>query len=437
MWQIIQTSYEVKKALGSHLEYLRKIDPLKAERDKTIALKKKLIKQFGSKCAYCNGEGSVDAAHIIPLEIGAKTAEDNMILLCKDCHKAYDSGHMSIRKMQVFARDFKLGKVSSLGEKIAVQEKPQGSITKAPASLSPLFDDLLDMQKSNKFAKAVRLVKKELKRTDLSNEEKVYLTIKLGELTRRRAARGVLEESLRYLESIDEGKVPKSCKPVYYYEIGYANRLLGNHKKALNIYLKGINATPTDSGADNVAAEVNKILCEMAVSDKLTPKQERTLTKRLNDLKVKCQKAGGYWGERWELNCIAHNLQVSIKARNEKASWKKFKTYQESYFSSELSKGWDAGSKQSYSLLKGLVFVLFPRNEEDFEMGISLLARTFLARLGYRQRFEGIRDAGMGLAVGLDKKGGQRNVKVAKVLNYLMSRTIDGTSYIWPWRGEG
>ncbi len=437
MLQSIQTSYEVKMALRSHLEYLRQLDPLKAERDRTAALKNKLIKQFGSKCAYCNSEGSVDAAHIIPLEIGAKTTEDNLILLCKDCHETYDDGHMPISNMQAFARAFKVGEKSSLGEKIAIQEKPQGSITKATASLCLLSDDLLDMQKSNKYAKAVRLVKKVLKRKDLNNEEKVYLTIKLGELTRRRAACGVLQESLRYLESIDEWRVPKKYKPVYYYEIGYVNRLLGHHEKALDIYLKGMNETSTGSGPDSVAVEVNKILCEMAGSDELAPNQERALTKRLNALIVKCQKAGGYWGGRWELNCIAHSLQVSIKARNKKESWKKFTTFKESFFTSDVSKGWDAGSKQSYSLLKGLVFVLIPRNDKDVEMGISLLARSFLARIGYRQRLEGIRDAGMGLAIGLEKKGGQRNAKAAKALNDLMNRTVDGTSYIWPWRGEG
>jgi tetratricopeptide (TPR) repeat protein len=434
--QIIQTSNEAKKALGSYFKNLCKLDPLQSERKKTAAFKNKLISKFDSKCAYCNAKGSIDAAHIIPLEIGAKTTENNLILLCKHCHKTYDDGHLSISEMQTFARAFKVGEISSPGKKIALLNKPQGSITEAPASISSLSDDLLDMQRSNKHKKAVILIKKELGRRDLSNEEKIYLTIKLGELTRRRAARGVLDESLRYLESIDDSTVSKKYKPLYYYELGYVNRLVGNHERALDIYLKAREATSTSSGADNVATAVNFILCEMAGSDVLTSKQEQMWTEQLNKLAVQSQMTGGYWGGRWELNCRAHNLQVSIKARNEKTSREEFKTYQKSYFDSNVSKGWDVGSRQSYSLLKGLMFVLFPRTDENFETGIGLLARSFLARLGNRQRLEGIRDAGMGLAFGLKRKGGQRNVKIAKVLNDLMTRTVDGTSYIWPWRGE-
>jgi hypothetical protein len=49
-----------------------------------------------------------------------------------------------------------------------------------------------------------------------------------------------------------------------------------------------------------------------------------------------------------------------------------------------------------------------------------------------RQRPEGIRDVGLGLAVGFRKS--RLKLRMATALNELMERTMDGTSLLWPYR---
>ena len=187
---------------------------------------------------------------------------------------------------------------------------------------------------------------------------------------------------------------------------------------------------------DYVAASVNEILCEMTALEKISRKQAEDFEHRFHELKAIAVKFGKYWGGRWALNCTIHTLQTRIKARNKDGSWSALNKLLNIYYDWDISTGWDAGARQTMSQLEGIVYMLSPYTNSDFDRGIGLLARAFMSRLGYLQRPEGIRDVGFCLARGLRKKGGEDMKRTANILERLMHQTVDSTSVIWPWRSE-
>jgi hypothetical protein len=294
------------------------------------------------------------------------------------------------------------------------------------------------MQRERKFFKAIKTVIGALDNDKLTETEQTYLLIKRAELFRRRSARGVVQQALEYLLEITPQKIPARYRPVYYYELNYVHRLLGNHNEAAQVIRLSAKASLACSGSqpqvDYVAALANELLCNLSGIAKLSTNQARQFEKKLTELRVIAEKCGEYWGGRWALNCAAHTLQVRIKANDERGSWKLLEELKNIYFDSDVTNGWDSGGYQTISSLEGLIHVLFPQSYEDIHTGVGLLARSFMTRLGPRQRPEGIRDAGFGLSIGMCKTKDKSLIHLSKYIEKLMKQTVDGTSVLWPWR---
>ncbi len=62
-------------------------------------LRKAYKKRFGYICMYCLNSGN-HSHHIVPLSKGGRDREDNIILLCFDCHKK--------AKLHSYFRDFQV-----------------------------------------------------------------------------------------------------------------------------------------------------------------------------------------------------------------------------------------------------------------------------------------------------------------------------------------
>lgn len=435
----IESTADIRNRLSDYLDIIAQLDPLPRERSLTGAIKRKLQERYGSVCGYCGKTAELDAAHIIPLEIGARTTEDNIILLCKPCHNYYDCGHLSINAMSKVAEEWRGGISPKKTRKpLSSFHPPKPSITLPPDSLRKIFDAVLQMQRERKFVKAIRAVVRELENDNLTETERIYLQIKRAELFRRRSAKGVVHKALQYLLEINPQRISAKYLPVYFYELNYVHRLMGNHNEAARVVRRSAKASLACSGGrpqvDYVAALANELLCNMATIETLSKNQARDFERRLIELKRISEKCGEYWGGRWALNCAAHTLQVRIKAHDVKGSWRLLDELRNLYFDSDVTNGWDSGGYQTISLLEGLVHVLFPKSAQDIGSGIGMLARSFMTRLGPRQRPEGIRDAGFGLAVGMRKTKDNSLIHLSKHLENLMQQTVDGTSVLWPWR---
>ena len=434
---LIETSSQVKKALGNHLHVIKELDPLPEQREKTKSLRKQLVKQFGERCALCSSNDKVQAAHIVPLEIGSTTDINNLILLCRKHHSLYDTGHLSINSMIQVARDWRNGK--SLSGNIFVENvNVKAAITEPPASIKDTFDQVLVFQRERKLKKASDLLKGMLGNRAISKKDANYLFVKLAEITRRRDAQGVLRQARFYINKVDLNCLHRKYLSVFYYENFYIHRLTGFHAKAQQM----ANLSAESSLKENkgkaiplgyVAARTNALLCELTQYDKPNSSQLKYFVSELDKLEEIAQHHGQYWGGRWALNCAAHRLQVYLKAKNEK-SLLELENLRNLYYEMDIRTGWDSGGLQSISLLEGLTNVSFSELSSDIKKGVRLLARSFLSRLKRSQRFEGIRDAGFGLAIGFSKLG--KYSKTASILTDVMNRTIDGTSYIWPWKAS-
>ncbi len=66
---------------------------LKIHRKPSSALRKKLLEKYNHACVSCgikNEDIPLEIAHIFPLVSGGETTEDNLILLCPNCHRTFD-----------------------------------------------------------------------------------------------------------------------------------------------------------------------------------------------------------------------------------------------------------------------------------------------------------------------------------------------------------
>ncbi len=437
---LIESTYVLRNRLGHHFDIIKKLDPLPRERKLTSQIGRKLIKEYGQICGYCQKERKVEFAHIIPLEVGGTTNKENIILLCKKCHGLYDSGFLSIYAMQEIAKEWRAIKYpTSPRPPMDNIDRPAAAITPPPKSVKDVLEKVLILQSKRWYRQAINILKNELSNPQLNYTKRSYLLIKIAELNRRRSAHGVVKEALTILQTIKYEKLPPKYLPIYYYELGYVHRLTGNHSEAVKIFhqsaeaSKGINQEDA-STLGYIAASVNEILCSLAAKESLNRKEAMKLIDRLKRLEKMAVKNKKYWGGRWALNCVAHRLQICLKWGNKQESQKTLNEWRDRYFRSDLRSGWDAASKQSISLLEGLTRTIFPKNDVDLNIGISLLARSFITRLGFRQRPEGVRDVGFGLIKGIRRAKLNFPEDTMELIEKLMDRTIDGTSYLWPWR---
>ena len=438
MSDFIESTYVFRKELGHYFEDVKQLDPLPKQRKLTRRIGAHLIKEFGNECACCQLIGTVEIAHIIPLEIGGTTKEENLILLCKKCHRFYDSGSLSIHAMQDFSKKWRAGNPQGCSQNILKEiRSPAPAMTQPPKSLSELLKIVLNFQKKGWYNKAIKTIELKLLDSNLDNSARLYLLRKKAELTRRRSARGVIAEALTILQNLDVKKIPPKQRPIFFYELGYVHRLGGNHAEASRIYQESAAISRSNgSNLEYIAASVNEILCLLASKDSLSHKEAIEIIDRLSSFEKIAEEYGRYWGGRWALNCTAHKLQVCLKWGDKDQSWKALKELQNRFFNSDLQNGWDAASKQSISLLEGLVRTMFPRDDADLDIGIGLLTRAFVTRLGPRQRPEGIRDVGFALVKAIRKTEKTFPENAINLIERLTKQTIDGTSYLWPYKAD-
>jgi len=442
MLETIESTYLIRKRLGNHLMLLKNLDPLRQERQLTRKWRRILIDKFGTTCGYCAASRGVDTAHLIPLEIGGTTVCENLILLCSGCHERFDTGRVSIHAMSEVANEWRRGMVSaSPRPALDDMRPPSPTFTEPLGSIRGVLHKISDFQTQRKYVKATKFIDQYLANSRPINSERYYLLIKRAELTRRRSARGVLDEALYSLQALKLNKLPERYLPWFYYEYAYVQRLRGNHDGAANLMRRSAEVSQKIEKSGRlslgfIAASVNEILCQMAIRDSLTEIQVRDFRDRLDELRKVAAEHGQYWGGRWALNCVAHKLQVRLKKRDKDGSWKELTELRTLYYQSDIRSGWDSAARQTMSLMEGLTRVLFPCDDSDLNRGIDLLSRSFMTRLGSRQRPEGIRDAGLGLIVGLRVKGLRKMEETCTVLEGLMNQTMDGTSVLWPWRAN-
>ena len=434
--ELIETSSQLRKALGKHVVVIKTFDPSPKEGERTEPFRKKLIKSLGERCAICNSPDHIQAHHIVPLEMGGVTEIDNLILLCKKHHHSCHEGRVSITSMFQIRDEWIKGGKGFLDRILSSDGSSEThAIVEPPPNIKNDLNQVLSLQTERKLAIAADRLTELLRKNANVSDIRSFLFIKLAENSRRRDKKGALCKALSYIGKVDLNSLHPKYRHEYDYENLYIYRIAGFHKaahKIANLSAKSLEGLKEKiQQLEYVTASTNALLCELAEYAEPTPSQVKYLVNRLNQLENVAQKYRKYWGGRWALNCAATRLTVYVKAKDKSKSIDELENVTKLFYNQDIRTGWDSEAFQSISLLKGLTGVLFSDNFREFNKGLEMLARSFIARLGKIQRFEGIRDAGFGLAIGFRKLN--KHLETADVLFNTMNRTIDGTSYIWPW----
>ena len=437
---LIDSASVLRKKMGRHYAAVRALDPLPAARARVSAIKRKLIGDAPiTLCRYCRRPlkyREVKCAHIVPLGIGGLPPDDcNVILLCATCHDSYDrSGALSIAGMQQVAARWQEGVRPRRTPLLTPKSPHKPTIVPGPRSVRATLSHVLDLQRGRQYPAALNVIRRRLADANLGNTARVCLLIKRAEITRRGSGKGVIEQALYYLEAIDPAEVPAKYKPVFYYELGYVNRLLGRPDRAAGFMALSTDASRGLARTAYVAARANEIACQVARLDELDQLEANAFACELRALGDAAMEEGGYWGGRWAANCAALALQVRIKAADDCGSRADLPRVLSACFNLDARNGWDLDSLPTVSMLRGLVLTLFPESCTDLDVGIGLLARSFVGCCSGRARFEGVRDVGFALALGLERKHGSAAADLVASLREAMYQTVDSTSILWPWK---
>jgi len=440
----IESTDQLRKVLETRglLSVVKRLDM--KDRADNQAYRKRLEGKYRSRkakkpvCAYCGDhDRSLYVSHIEPVEIGGPTTENNLVLLCKSCHGAFDKGAVSISEMKKIAERWTCRRRRSLEESSSVPE-----MTKPPAALRKFVCDIRKMERERSGQAGVRQIATRLRDTGLKKAHRTYLGILQAEMIRRGAGRKAIDKAMNKLETVPLSEVPPECRGYYCYERGYLLRLAGRHNQACCWMKQGAREARRRTGAhragvDYVAASVNVILCEVASQSRITPQKAKGLLRRIDQLASVARKNGGYWGGRWELNCAVQTLQVHIRADHKRGSWKALNKMVKTFEGYDATTGWGEADRQTISLLRGVVHARFHRNCAELADGVRLLARSFMSRIkDNRQKPEGIRDVGIELARALARytRGDAERIRVARQLEDVITKVVDGTSVLWPQR---
>ncbi len=165
---LIESASMIRKALEAHLLAIRSLDPLPKERRQTQGIRSSLLQKIGANCCLCLANVDlkyIEAAHIVPLQLGAKTTESNLVLLCSTCHKMYDSGYMSIAAMNDIHAEWLAG-TRNIPINLSKIKVPtlSAAITPPPESIRQPLENIRKVQIASKPVVAIRMAMTELKK---------------------------------------------------------------------------------------------------------------------------------------------------------------------------------------------------------------------------------------------------------------------------------
>ena len=109
------------------------------------ALRDKLLVQVGHRCVRCLFDTpEVDVHHMVPVAKGGTNAEDNLIVLCPNCHRLAHRYKLSVRQL----REYKKQAVQGRRERIRLwrpdaepfpDDDPDASFGSSSAELIPIL----------------------------------------------------------------------------------------------------------------------------------------------------------------------------------------------------------------------------------------------------------------------------------------------------------
>ena len=455
MIQTLESTGEIRRALGEEAcRLIEEFDVLHQERGRTDLERRKLLSKYPSSCATCaicpsGSRGRLEAAHLLSLEEGGRTTEDNLVLLCSECHQLYDRGYASLKEMTEEARLWRSGsirpiKVVMLARKTQMEQKhgvmrpladPRGLLKKR---------DFYVLIQARNWRKALETIAS----MDglLSEADRQVMMIVEAQVQRRRAAHGALESAKRVLDRIHVNQLPPERVPLYFYELGCVHQLMGLPEEAGRSFRKSMRSAAglhrdRYSALEALIAEAQWLAMEVIQSPVAQPSTAGTIGSIATQLDKAARRAdmlGGTWGGRLRLSCKAWAARLLLKSGDLGGARKALGELGELRGMQDVTTGWTVLARSLIGPLQGLVLLASPTDVEEARDGLCLIARGLVSYLkAYRERPEGIRDMLVGFEKGLRllPRQGQRDAEgLVERIGKVRTRIRDGSSVLDPYR---
>ncbi len=439
---LVESTTDIKRSLGPDFQLMRDHDPLPRERSATKKYREELLAKYPQECPCCDmqcGRSKLDAAHIWPLEIGARTTKDNLILLCKICHKMYDSGYASHDDMLKCYRGWQKGDKYIL---VNVMNNNKKQSEKIQQTLRPdILDDVInnsqdvynDVQ-SGKYRKALRKIAYIM---DVVDQEKIALfKIVTAQINRRRAARGVLTKAQDILDRVDIKHLGKERLSLYYYEKGYIYQLSGNAYEASRSFMRSAQqAAEIKDSYSKLEECIGKAqyLATQVIMAKRGAETHRDISRKMDKIIDRLAGLDGAFAGRWVKNCMHWKYNSAIKAGLKDEAYSLESDIQEFTNSLTINTGYTKGFTWGY---RGLSKVFFGEKGEAKE-GLGMISRALVTNLaGNRRRPEGIRDLMLGFESGYLRLYGKKGKHVITNISDVRKSILDGSSYLDPYTSK-
>ena len=444
--ELIESTFDIRKALGDAYTSIKIFDPKDREREEAQRLIPELLK-FSDRCASCGivpNQRSRYWAHIEPVDEGGKSTICNIVLLCGPCHSLFDTGHASRVEMRESAACWRQGKIKPLdsimkSRQVAVLRDGAGRVGRRPKRI-PGESSLNRPINLGRGPKALAGIAN-INRASLDESTAEVLKVLEAVAYRRRAARGSVLVAQGILQTVIPEKLG-AHQSWFFYERGYVAKLLGDHQFAIDSFRMSRSAAellrdefaPGEAFRADRAAMAIRIIAfdpeapSIEVSDMLTRFEQ--LEKRAKEVFTRDSDANN---EIQNLkNQRAHFL---VKCRDYLGAIEVSGRLRDLRDSADITSGWGALDKLDVVILKGYLYLGAPTSKLDIETGLGLLARAIVPVLGgSRQRPEGMRDTLLWFEKVLAALNNRQNAEHARRLKEVRQQTMDGSSWFDAYR---
>jgi len=443
MNQLIESTFGVRQALGPLLDLIQKLSDLNGERRETRRLRRVFLNKYSRYCAACGiyfSQGrEAQAAHIVALEEGGVTTEDNLVLLCKGCHDLYDGGRASIAEMNHAAECWRSNSRAGLRPQMERRNLFSPSESFRPSRTRSL-DNVYHLIHRNETRKALEHVK--LCRTKgLPTSDHALSTILEAQIQRRRCARGSLENAHSILTTMEICNVPAEYLPLYFYERGYISQLLGLHTESICFFEQSGRASEALNDRFTPFEVIVARSCQYGVETIVLPDRTvplDTLRKRSSEFDALQRGAAEFdepFAGRWALNILAWKWRYYFKCNDHDSASNVLAQYFLLHRSRDFTTGYTRGSSTGLCSMRALMSWGHLGNENGD--CVRLVCRSLVSLLSYRVPPEGVRD----LLLALEGAISGPNVRtltnrqaVVSHIRRVRSCVLDGSSFLDPYR---
>ncbi len=453
----LNSSPEIKKALGTTYEYLKEFDQLPKERLETTKLKKELWMINPNRiCAACGVPESknirLEAAHVEALEECGTTWIENLLPLCRrygvkgreqGCHTLFDDGHISVNRIKELRKNWMTNNLDIIRDNLekSWEQNDQQTMNMGTGST----DEIQSVVNRGHYRKAIGIIKRKISQKNLKEHDKIRYKIKILELNRRRTAKKALEDAEKMYDELMKSNIPSDLKSWFYYESGYLFKIKGDHKQARKNFVKSFETSTFKKNDDHAkqAAALSLIL-QSAIPELLWQKNTEKISNkkyhmRLNELEKEldnvekiASKAHNMHGMRWVSTCKWHKALFQVVKGDIKQAYINLLHSQEDWHERTVGTGLTLASRPHINAIAGIVYG-HKGNKEDARNAMVFLSRAMIGLLGKnRLRPEGIRDIFFTMSKCLELLGDKHKknhvIKLSEVTNSIQ----DGSSWIYP-----